>query len=145
MSYKNWFKNHYQKHRKIVEKLESLDFSDDEIIEYFRFENMVEQEPDFCPLYSKNEKCHNIENLNCYLCGCPYFRFNDEGIFSKDNKLIKSICSIDAKDSEFVEHKDIVHLSCSFCLIPHKESFIKKQFSKDWSGIMKNTEIKNEE
>lgn len=62
---------------KCNEKLEGN--TKQEIIEYFRFENMVKNEPDFCPLYKDNKKCHDMEDLNCYLCACPHFRFDDNG------------------------------------------------------------------
>ena len=44
MSYKNWFDNHAKKHQNIINKLSGT--SIDEIIEYFRFENMVLHEKD---------------------------------------------------------------------------------------------------
>ncbi len=47
---------------------------------------MVEKENDFCLLYKDNKKCHDYEDLNCYLCACPYFRFDDEGISKKRGK-----------------------------------------------------------
>jgi Zn-finger protein len=142
LGYLDWFVAHSKKHKKIVDKLSHL--SDDEIIEYFRFENMVQNEPEFCPLYAQNRKCHEVENLNCYLCACPYFRFDDDGLDIKDGKVIKSICSIDAKDKAWSIHQDVVHLDCSNCLLPHKKGFIKKHFSRDWLEIMKDVkEIKN--
>ena len=78
MSYKSWFETHAKKHKKIVDKLAHL--SDDEVIAYFDFDNMVKNEPDFCPLYKDNKKCHDTKELNCYLCACPNFRFDDESI-----------------------------------------------------------------
>ena len=80
------------------------------------------KEKDFCPLYDKNKKCHDIENLNCYLCGCPYFRVGKK----------RSWCSIDAKDG-------YIHQNCSNCTIPHKIQFIKNNFDKNWKNIMKET------
>jgi Zn-finger protein len=127
MSYKNWFENHSTKHKNIINKLEN--YSQQEIIEYFRFENMVINEPDFCALYKENTKCHDIENLNCYLCACPYFRVLAN----------KSECSIDSKNGSKIESKDnFIHQDCSKCTIPHKEKFINKNFSKDWKFIMKD-------
>ncbi len=136
MGYLKWFISHGEKHRKIIEKLKNL--SEDEIIEYFRFENMVKNEPDFCPLYAKNKKCHEIKDLNCYLCACPYFRFDDNGLKEENGKIIKSICAINSKDKSLSKHENIIHLDCSNCLLPHKKSFIKKHFSKDWFEIMKD-------
>ena len=66
MSYSSWFEAHGQKHKIIMKKL--ADLSDEEVITYFRFENMVEKEPDFCLLYKDHKKCHEMEVLNCYLC-----------------------------------------------------------------------------
>ncbi len=127
MSYKSWFENHAQKHKVIIDKLQNL--SDDEIIKYFRFDNMKEKELDFCPLYKDNKKCHDMEDLNCYLCGCSNFRLTD----------IKSYCSINSKNGSTIEGKDgFIHQDCSACTIPHKEKFIKKNFNRDWKIMMKD-------
>ncbi len=127
MSYKKWFYAHANKHQNIINKLDIL--SDDEIIRYFRYENMVLKEVDFCPLYKKNKKCHNIENLNCYICGCSNF------------KLIstKSYCDINSKYGKSIKSKDgFIHQDCSSCTIPHMELFIKKKFHRDWKVMMRN-------
>ena len=133
MSYSSWVKKHGLKHREIIERLKDL--SDDEVIEYFRFENMVEKEPNFCPLYAKNKKCHDIENLNCYLCACPNFRFNDSGFEKIEDKTLFSYCSIDSKKGKKAISKSAIHQDCSDCLIPHREDFIKKVFNRDWFEI----------
>jgi len=135
MSYSTWFTTHGKKHQEIMKKLTLL--SDDEVIAYFRFENMVEKEPDFCPLYKDNKKCHEIELLNCYLCACPNFRFDDKGIAKKEEKTLYSICNIKSKHGSTFETKEAIHQNCSGCLIPHQESYIKKYFSREWFEIMK--------
>jgi len=136
VNYSQWFQEHGNKHKEIMKKLISL--SDDEVIAYFRFENMVEKEPDFCPLYQKKDKCHEIEVLNCYLCACPNFRFKDEGILKKEAKTIYSNCNIDSKDGKTFQTEEAIHQDCSACLVPHHEAYIKKYFSRDWFEIMKN-------
>ncbi len=130
MSYSRWFKEHGDKHRVILEKLKDLD--DDEIIKYFRFDNMVKNEPDFCPLYKDNKKCHNIELLNCYLCACPNFRFSDSGFGKQSSKTVYSYCHINSKDGDRFETDSDIHQDCSKCLVPHDEAYIKKYFSRDW-------------
>ena len=60
MSYMNWFQTHGEKHKAVMDKLTHL--NDDEVIAYFRFDNMVQNEPDFCPLYKENKKCHDTNN-----------------------------------------------------------------------------------
>ena len=128
MSYKSWIESHTIKHKEVINRLEHL--SDDEIIEYFRFENMVKKEPDFCPLYKDNKKCHDIEDLNCYLCACPNFRVAST----------KSYCNINSKYGSSIKAKDgYIHQDCSKCSIPHKELYIKKNFNRNWAEIMKNS------
>ena len=68
MTYAEWFDAHAEKHRAIMEKLLARGFGKAEIIDYFDFDNMVEAEPAFCPLYAEKKKCHDMEGLNCYLC-----------------------------------------------------------------------------
>ena len=91
---------------------------------------MKVKEKDFCVLYAKDKKCHDIENLNCYLCGCPNFRVND----------ISSSCDINSIDGGSINGKDgFIHQNCSGCTVPHKIDFIKENFSRNWSDIMKKT------
>ncbi len=139
MTYLKWFNEHGNKHAKIMEKLKSL--SDNEVIEYFRFDNMVEKENDFCPLYKDNKKCHDYEELNCYLCACPNFRFDDKGVSKKDGKTVYSYCGIDSKDGAEYIGEDYIHQNCSGCLVPHKERYIKKHFKRDWFEIMSEVKI----
>ena len=127
MSYKAWFDNHYKKHQNIINKI--IHLNNDEIIKYFKYENIKINKPDFCPLYKENKKCHDIENLNCYLCGCPNFRLIST----------KSYCEINSKNGGNIKAKDgFIHQDCSNCTVPHKEKYIKKVFNKDWKKMMEN-------
>ena len=139
MSYNSWFETHGQKHKNIMKKLKDL--SDEEIITYFRFENMVEKEPGFCLLYKEKKKCHEMDDLNCYLCACPNFRFDDEGISREENRVVYSTCSIESKDGALFVSDDAVHQDCSGCTVPHHEAYIKKHFGRDWFEIMRNVKL----
>jgi len=91
---------------------------------------MKVKEKDFCVLYAKDKKCHDMENLNCYLCGCPNFRVNSKS----------SSCDINSIDGGSIKGKDgFIHQNCSGCIVPHKVDFIKEIFSRNWSDIMKKT------
>jgi len=136
MSYISWYQTHGEKHKAIMAKLTKL--SDEEVIAYFRFQNMVEKEPDFCPLYKENKKCHDMEELNCYLCACPNFRFDDKGFKKVKNKTLYSTCNINSKDgSQYILAVDI-HQDCSACLVPHHETYIVEIFNRDWFKMMKD-------
>ena len=140
MPYSSWFQAHGEKHRAIMNKLMHL--NDEEAIAYFRFENMVEKEPNFCPLYKENKKCHNIEELNCYLCACPNFRFKDNGFKTVEEKTLFSTCDIDSKDGSQYVSDTAIHQNCAGCTVPHHETYIQKVFSRDWFKTMKNVVCK---
>lgn len=139
MTYSQWFTSHGEKHRAIVQKLSHL--SANEIIEYFRFENMVEKEREFCLLYAENKKCHEVENLNCYWCACPYFRFNDLGIERVEGKTIYSQCSIESKEGSLFVSENALHQDCTRCLIPHHEKRILKEFDTNWFKTMEKAPL----
>lgn len=143
MSYTKWWEAHAKKHAKVLEKLK--DRSKEEIIEYFSFSNMLEKEADFCLLYKDKKKCHDMKELNCYLCACPHFRFMDDGdgkargFTCKDGKLLRSYCAIDAKNAKSFVFNNEIHQDCSECFLPHRRGFIKKYFSKNWKNIMQKS------
>lgn len=137
MSYTTWFEEHAAKHKKIVEKLVACGKGKEEIIEYFDFESMVKNEPDFCPLYAEHKKCHDMEHLNCYLCACPNFRFDDKGIKKVEENTQYSFCDIDSKDGNQGTYGDKIHQDCSKCGVPHHRSYVEKNFDLDWEKIMK--------
>ena len=139
MTYLEWFESHADKHEKIMKTL--IHLSDDEVINYFMYENMQKKHPDFCPLYAENTKCHEMEELNCYFCACNHFRFSDGGLKKEGAKTVYSNCIIEAKEGKRFESGNAIHQDCSDCLIPHKRSVIKKYFSRDWRNIMKQTVI----
>lgn len=138
MSYKEWFEQHAHKHKKIVDKLVAKGYSEDKIIEYFDFDNMVKEENDFCPLYKDNKKCHDMKNLNCYLCACPHFRFDDKGIEEKGSKTLYSFCEIESKNGKEITYEQSIHQDCSDCSVPHTKAYVKKNFDLDWKNIMRD-------
>lgn len=141
MGYKSWFDNHAKKHKKIVDKLVAEGLTKEQIIDYFDFDNMVEKENDFCPLYKENKKCHDMESLNCYLCACPNFRFNDEGIKKVEEKTQFSFCAIESKDGEQGVYGEKIHQNCSGCKVPHHRSYVEKNFDLDWKKIMQKCNL----
>ena len=141
MAYTNWFEKHALKHEKIITKLLKNNFSKDEIIKYFEFDNMVKNEIDFCPLYAKNKKCHDIDYLNCYLCACPNFRFDDNGIKKLKLNTQYSYCNIDSKDGEQGIYGTKIHQNCSACQVPHTKEYVEQNFDYNWKTIMQKCNI----
>ena len=138
MSYIEWFNRHANKHKVIVEKLLDQGYSSESIIEYFDFENMKREEFDFCPLYAKDKKCHDMEHLNCYLCACPNFRFDDSGIKEVEGATQFSFCNVTSQDGQQALYGDKIHQDCSKCTLPHHSSYIESSFESDWSNIMRS-------
>jgi len=141
MSYSNWVKEHAKKHKVIVTKLVANGYDKEQIIEYFDFENMKTKEPDFCPLYAKNKKCHDMEQLNCYLCSCPNFRYSDKGVAQVESKTQYSYCDIESKDGRQGTYGEAIHQDCSKCKVPHSRNYVKEHFDLNWAKIMKVCEV----
>lgn len=141
MTYQEWFDEHAKKHRIIIDKLHSQNFSKQQIIDYFEFSNMLVHEKDFCLLYQDAKKCHEIEYLNCYFCACPHFRFNDKGISKENSKTKYSFCSIDSKEGKLGVYADAIHQDCSKCTIPHAKNYIEQRFTPYWDEAMKECKL----
>ncbi|MFT5660200.1 MAG: hypothetical protein ACI9TV_000841 [Sulfurimonas sp.] len=141
MSYTQWFEEHANKHKVIVSKLQKQNYTKEQIIEYFDFDSMVENEPEFCPLYVDNKKCHDMESLNCYLCACPNFRFDDAGIKKVGENTQYSFCGIESKDGSQGVYGDKIHQDCSKCGVPHHTAYVEKNFDLDWKVAMKKCKL----
>ncbi|MDQ7060529.1 MAG: hypothetical protein Q9M43_05135 [Sulfurimonas sp.] len=141
MGYTDWFEKHALKHKKILDKLIEKKYTKSQIISYFDFDSMVKNEKDFCPLYKDNKKCHDMESLNCYLCSCPNFRFNDEGIKQVDSKTQFSVCNIESKDGRQGVYGEKIHQDCSKCGVPHHKAYVEKHFDLDWRVCMKECSL----
>ena len=140
MVYNDWFEAHAKKHAAIVQKLQAQGLDEFDIVQYFIFENMVENEPDFCELYATKTKCHEMYELNCYMCGCPHFRFYQSPPTQED-LAVHSTCSISSKRGKRAIKEGEIHQDCSGCTIPHAEDYIFRKFDADWRKMM--SEVKN--
>ncbi len=141
MTYSDWYEEHSKKHAAIMKKLEADGLDEYDIIQYFIFDNMVEKEPDFCELYATKTKCHEMYELNCYMCGCPHFRFYQSPVMQDDLEF-HSVCAINSKRGKrFYTEEQQVHQDCSGCNVPHGEDYILRNFNHDWLQMMKD--VKN--
>lgn len=128
MTYNEWITEHDKNLKNILVKLDGS--STDDIVNYFRYENMVINEPDFCPLYRAKTKCHNTDNLNCFYCGCPFFESSDDKPFEiRDSKKVMSRCVVNSRFAQDFIHEDIIQCDCSNCMIPHTDNIVKQHFN----------------
>jgi hypothetical protein len=47
-----------------------------------------------------------------------------------------SFCDINSQDGKKGVYSDKIHQDCSGCKVPHKEEYIKDNFSTSWKYIM---------
>jgi len=142
MTYDVWSAQHKLKVVNILGRLRLS--TPEEIAAYFMYDNMVKKEKDFCVLYKDNIKCHNMDDLNCYYCGCPYFVLN-KTLIMEDGKTTASLCKINSKyKAEYHELKDdgvYVHTDCTNCYIPHKTSYVLKELINESNAYKKITDF----
>ena len=123
MTYAEWSTDYVTKRSNLITELAKQDYNIEQIINYFDFDNMVANQPTYCGLYASSTKCHNIDKLNCFFCGCPHFTYKDEGTIQPNGRTLYSSCNINAiKGSEFITD-GAVHQDCSNCEIPHRPNF----------------------
>jgi len=99
---------------KIIEKRISI------LIEEWDFEKRKKTHPEECLCYQQNKKCHDIENLNCLLCFCPYY----------DTSVKEGKCKINSQSAKYRETSKGKILDCSDCIIPHKKEIVKNILMK---------------
>jgi Zn-finger protein len=118
-----WLGEFLERREAIVRKLNPK--SEEEIVRYFTYSNMKTNEKDFCPLYSKNQKCHSLSEseLNCYLCACPFY---DPSLWDAENKQYGN-CIIGSK-SGF--RNEFGYWDCSNCILPHTKKFVLQYLKK---------------
>lgn len=134
MTFEEWEDTHHEKLIKILNKLNNKSIN--EVQEYFLYDNMKVNEPDYCELYALNEICHDMDNLNCLFCACPYFIGSDTPLEIVNDIHIMSRCDINSRFRKVFtyftkENEQFEQCDCSECHLPHKESFIKSFIKKN--------------
>jgi len=89
------------------------------IIDEFDFENRKSKNPNECPCY-KDKKCHEIENLNCFLCYCPEY----------DNNKEEGGCKIGSNKGKWFVSENKKIWDCGDCNYPHKKEIFEKYLKK---------------
>ena len=130
MTYAEWQTQQHEKRSKLHRKLLSWGMVPDQVVSYFNFDNMSKYETDYCGLYETKTKCHDIPSLNCYNCGCPYFKVIDNPQPDLQGNKVESICTINSSYSKIFTVNGIIHCDCSGCTIPHTVKSAKTHLEK---------------
>lgn len=86
------------------------------VIEEWDFEKRKNAYTNTCPCYSEGQKCHDIEELNCFFCYCPNY----------DRSVKEGGCKINSLKGKLIEGINGKIFDCSDCDFPHrKENAIK--------------------
>jgi Zn-finger protein len=99
------------------------------ILEEFNYQKRKKEHLEECPC-NGSSPCHNIEDLNCFFCYCPWYDLEKlEGGCKKNNPLKKG------KWFEREGHSESDRIwDCSNCTYPHEEKVIKDVLTRLFYG-----------
>lgn len=86
------------------------------LIEEWDFERRKESNSEECICYKQDKKCHNIEDLNCLFCFCPYY----------NTQLAEGKCNITSPMARYIDNHDGKILDCGDCDLMHRKENIKR-------------------
>ncbi len=137
---KKWYNEFRKKRAEVLKHV--IDKSPEGIIKYFTYLNLKKSDPDFCPLFKENIKCHKLKEneLICFFCGCPYF---DYDLWDEGNKIYGG-----CKNPMGRGYRNRYgYWDCSECHFPHlKENALKLIHENSNSSTPPiNWDIKNTE
>ena len=113
-----WRSDFWSKVRKIVAE---RGLSEDEIPDFFLYDNLRSAYPDFCPLFAENKLCHTgveREKFCCLLCACPFY---DYAVWDEENKIFGA-CK---RNSPLGHRTELGYWDCSACAFVHDIRWVK--------------------
>jgi len=105
----------------------------DKIVSEHRFEVRSKKNPDECPCYTSGV-CHDMPDLNCFLCYCPNY----------DTETAVGGCKINHPDGKWYYNEllpDKKIFDCSDCTYPHSEVMVKKYLNE----LFNNKKVRQED
>jgi Zn-finger protein len=114
---------------KLVERIQRcINDRIDIIIKSFNYNYRRAKDPDECPC-NGSAPCHDLEDLNCFFCYCPYYKVESpEGGCKLGNPYSKGKWYYD----ESLPTGRI--WDCSDCPWPHEEENVRQVLSKLFNG-----------
>lgn len=118
------------------------------IVEYFNYNEMKEKHSEYCPLYLKNQICHevNLKYLNCFGCMCPYYKLEisidpETELYKLGQCLIKSNFGFYKQTTTKDNNKaPYLILNCLNCSIPHQHTFVRKYIELEKFKFLKTSQ-----
>ena len=129
---RKWEKEHFEKVLGEV-KQAGIDFSLeylDEIIEHTSYDIRSLEHPDRCSYYSSGEKCHDLEDLNCFLCACPNYQ----------SGKLEGGCEINSNNGKWHHHKNLPKgfvWDCTDCQTNHGPEEVKHYIKENFDELKK--------
>ena len=92
------------------------------------FKNRSKRDPSQCPYYQKEppQPCHDIEDLNCFLCACPNYNSN----------ILKGGCNINSKKGGYNNLPEGKVWDCSNCKINHTPKEVEEYLLKNLERLV---------
>ena len=105
------------------------------LIDEFKFTNRNGKERE-CPCYKTKTPCHDTEDLNCFLCYCPWYATEKDGGECKIDNPLKKGRFIPYSSSPTGEIWD-----CTNCDYPNQEEVVRKFLWKFFKGEVANEKV----
>ncbi len=89
-----------------------------QIISEFSYKVRSKKHPDACICYQQNKPCHKMDDLNCFLCYCPFY----------DTSKEEGGCKRNCKDGKWFYSEKLPKgkiWDCSDCTYPHEKATVK--------------------
>jgi Zn-finger protein len=78
-----------------------------------------------CPCY-QTKPCHNLELLNCFLCGCPEY----------DIKTESGACKVNSRFGNYFDSPTLGEIwDCNGCSHPHYPNTVKKYLQENLEAL----------
>jgi len=129
---KKWEKGHFEKVLGEV-KQAGIDFSLenlDEIVEHLSCDIRKLEYPGRCPYYASGKGCHDLEDLNCFLCACPNY----------ESERLEGGCKINSEGGKWHYHENLPLgrvWDCSDCEINHTSGEVREYIEKNFDELKK--------
>ena len=145
MTYKEWQEDFETKRYMILINLQ--DKTDEEVYRYFMYDNMRQNHPEHCGLYVQGIKCHQVDDLNCFNCGCPDFEILEPPVALTNGCTVYSVCKSASRFADNFQGDDSteIHCDCSKCVLPHKKPKTLRNIKevRDTYGIRETKNIQD--